>query len=158
MTRALISNKVKSPKMYQWNESAVYAVFESIEHAVCFEVDMESEYDDDDREFKYYWRNLISDAVKEFYAEECCDDETLSIYSTDLVEWRGTVDWLASAILWDRDFEEDMADPLVDSSPDKSFVLKQMLGITEDYYTKTINVTEEKLRKSQAFLQKAIRW
>ncbi len=46
---------------------------------------------------------------------------------------RDMVDWLAEAVLWDRDFE--MADTFLDVDPGISRQRRRLLGIQEDYFT-----------------------
>lgn len=82
------------------------------------------------------WRPLVRDA--------CCellDDGPWShlashreLAKVELGEWELWVDCLASAILWDRDFE--FADSFLDADPDAARRRRKVLGITEDYFVR----------------------
>jgi hypothetical protein len=153
VTKALISDKVKSPKLVQWNESAVYAVFESIKGSVSFEVDEA----DGLGKFAFRWRNLISKAQREckMGLEE---EDFIDVKCDNIREWETVIDNLADEILHDRDFEEDFESMIVDNPPELSDLLKYQGGIPTHYYTKTMgHVSKKKLKKASDFLRKVLK-
>lgn len=52
--------------------------------------------------------------------------------SVPLAQWEDWIDCLASAILWDRDFE--FADSFLDADPDSARIRRRALGIDDDYF------------------------
>lgn len=149
VTKALTSSKIKAPKLLQWNESAIYAVFESMKGAVSFEVDMAEDLD----KFAFRWRKLISKAereVKDYDNEE----DYINVKCDDIEEWEIVIDNLADEILHDRDFEDDFARIIVDKSPESSEYLKYFGGIPRSYFIETMGiVTKKKLKKASEFLK-----
>jgi hypothetical protein len=107
-------------------EAAVAAIFAH----VLVEVDWE--IDNDDRPTTR-WRSLILAAYAECFGDDAEDDfqvpEATSIERSD---WELLVECLADNILWDRDFEME---EFLDASPEMSAMLKEHMGIDEDYYS-----------------------
>lgn len=82
------------------------------------------------------WRRLVHSACLETLGGE--DGAWLDV-STDsqlagveLTEWEVWIDCLASAILWDRDFE--FADSFLDADPEMARRRRMTLGISDDYF------------------------
>jgi len=153
VTKALTSKKLKNTKLLQWNESAIYAVFESMKGAVCFEIDCA----DGLGKFAFRWRKLISDAEREV---KDYDDEKdyIKVKCDDIRKWENVIEDLADEILHDRDFEESFESIIVDNSPELSELMKHQGGIPEKYYTETMgNITKEKLEKASSFLRKIMK-
>ena len=150
VTKALTSDKIKSPKLLQWNESAVYAVFESMKGAVCFEVDSA----DGLGKFAFRWRKLISKAEKEV-KEYDNEEDYIDVKCDDIKKWEIVIENLADEILHDRDFCDAFARIIVDNPPELSELLKHQGGIPQSYYTETMGiVTRKKLKKASEFLRK----
>ncbi|HBJ35756.1 MAG TPA: hypothetical protein DDZ51_13625 [Planctomycetaceae bacterium] len=81
------------------------------------------------------WRRLVHNACLAVLE----DDGSWSEVATDaqlarvvLSEWEVWVDCLASAILWDRDFE--FAESFLDADPESARQRRKTLGITDDYF------------------------
>ena len=53
--------------------------------------------------------------------------------SSDMYQWGRVIDYLADAILWDRDFE--FSESFLDMDPEILRERRQILGIDDDYFT-----------------------
>jgi hypothetical protein len=152
VTRCLTTN-CKPPKLLQWNESAVYAVFETIASEIIVEIDNNAMgvHDPDFRS----WRKLASEAQRELRDYED-DEHYIDPESDDAYKWQSVViNNLAELILWDDDFLESSARIICDKSPERAERVKYMAGISKDYYSTPIPiVTEEMLKKAKKFLRK----
>jgi len=81
------------------------------------------------------WRRLIHNACLEVLDEDgsWCDVMTdAQLARVELSEWEVWVDCLASAILWDRDFE--FAETFLDADPETARQRRKTLGIADDYF------------------------
>lgn len=150
-----LTTKSKAPKLLQWNESAVYAVFQSIQAAISFEIDSE----EDMGKYSHYWRKLVSAAEREFIdygIKEDPDDEEseyMNPLSKDHDEWDRVVDSLSETILWDQDFLCE--DIFLDTHPECSKKIKMYAGIDDDYFSTPIpTVNKLQFQKAARFLKK----
>ena len=83
------------------------------------------------------WRWLVHRACCEILDDEgpwseVSSPETLA--KLEIEEWELWIDCLASAILWDRDFE--FADTFMDADPDAARRRRAALGISDDYFVR----------------------
>jgi hypothetical protein len=89
---------------------------------------------EESREELFRWRRLVRDACGEVLGDGewtgLRSDEQISLLP--LEEWETWIDCLASAILWDRDFE--FADSFLDADPDAARSRRKTLGINDDYF------------------------
>jgi len=103
-------------------------------------VNVDEDDDEDDADFDEdmlsdtQWRRLVHNACLEVLDE---GEWTTVSSDTDLAliemgEWELWVDCLASAILWDRDFE--FADTFLDADPEVVRQRRRTLGISDDYF------------------------
>lgn len=163
VTRCL-TTKCETPELLQWNESAVYAVFEVLNVLVTYEIDMEPTYEDmiekgEIDEFDLYaTRKLVSEAQREVRDYDLPEDY-VDPKSDDIDEWERVItDDLAEIILWDDDFLECNARIVCDKSPERAEMVKYMAGIPRDYYSTPIPlVTDEMLKKAKRFLRKTFK-
>jgi hypothetical protein len=82
-----------------------------------------------------HWRRLVHNACLETLDQDgsWCDVSTDGqLARVELSEWELWVDCLASAILWDRDFE--FAETFLDADPESARQRRKTLGITDDYF------------------------
>lgn len=111
------------------SEAAVAAIFEY----VLVEVDWEI---DNDENPTTRWRSLILAAYAECFDDDGGDSEddyqVPEATSIERDDWELLVECLADNILWDRDFEME---EFLDASPEVSAMLKDHMGIDEDYYS-----------------------
>jgi len=153
VTRCL-ATKCRTPPLLQWNESVVYAVFETIAAEISVEIDNER-HGEAEEEYRFHWRKLASEAQRELieYDEP---EEYIDPKSDDHKEWERVVtEELAGTILWDDDFLECNAKIVCDNSPERAEMLKYLGGIPDDYYSTPVpHVTDEMLRKAKRFLKK----
>lgn len=139
ISRYLFTHTAETLELTAVNEAAVGAVFENIVQQIELEIDRELE--EQDKSDRYFWRSLVIEAIletsrsKDEANAECEENnfEVPNLDSTELDQWRWFVEVLADRILWDRDFE--MGHVLVDCPPENSVMLKQILGIDDNYYT-----------------------
>lgn len=126
---SLLTDTVDMPNLTAVNESAVAAVFEYAR----FEVELEI----DDCTAGTTWRQMVFDSYHECFANEsgsdsehCCPAHAGSDCRT---EWHSAVESLADRVLWDRDFE--MVGSFLDEPPEKAAMMRQVLGIDDDYFS-----------------------
>jgi hypothetical protein len=134
--------------------AAIYAeVRDQIEIEIDFyqsdllEIDVDTDSDDTadgDRErgdwepsrANVKWRRLVHAACLETLGGEDGDWMDFStdsqLASVELSDWEVWVDCLASAILWDRDFE--FAETFLDADPEMARRRRVTLGISDDYF------------------------
>jgi hypothetical protein len=83
------------------------------------------------------WRRLVHRACCEVLDEDGPWSEVSSLEELaklEIDEWELWIDCLASAILWDRDFE--FADTFMDADPDAARRRRVALGISDDYFVR----------------------
>jgi len=80
------------------------------------------------------WRRLVHSACLDVLDEGSWSDVVTDsqLAHVELNEWEVWVDCLASAILWDRDFE--FADTFMDADPEAARQRRKTLGICDDYF------------------------
>lgn len=127
------------------DDATIAAIFSEIQDQVTIEIDLHLD-DDSDIEFEEYfrgvescdaasWRSLVlaafmqlndgSDGVDDYQPPE-------SATHTSIDAWEDLIDALASAILWDRDFE--LVDGFMDEDPVSASHRKKLLGIHDNYF------------------------
>ncbi len=142
----LLTQTPEMPELTATNEAAVYAVFRMLATEIEIEIDTEEdrEVDADGTNWKTYWRSRTLAAFRECFGDELDDefsnDDSESEWmppqdatSANLAQWDWIVESLADRILWDRDFE--MAGEFLDTEPATAGLMRQMLGIEDDYYS-----------------------
>lgn len=108
-----------------------------------------------------YWRSLVVAAYDHVVsgdgpltdAEVQDDVVMLDPMETSYDVWDDAIDALASAILWDRDFE--LADGFMDEDPSSARQRRKLLGIPDNYFIKapldpTINQTKVLLAQAKS--------
>ena len=83
----------------------------------------------------WIWRCMVLDAFRQITPDQ--DDEGdfgFSDHSQDISvsAWEDVVDVLASAVLWDRDYE--LVDGFMDENPSAARHRKKLLGIHDNYF------------------------
>jgi len=127
------------------DDATIAAIFSEIQDQLTIEIDLHSE-DDSAVEFDEpfrgpasldaaHWRSHVlaafvqlnagSDGVDDYQAPK-------SVTETSLDAWEDLIDALASAILWDRDFE--LVDGFMDEDPVSASQRKKLLGIHDNYF------------------------
>ena len=110
------------PEIVAFLEAAVATVYKHVFDMVIQEID--------EPEFAQVpsWRQLVADAA----GQTDSIDQVPKATSGNKDEWETIVDCLADDVMRDRDFELQLH---LDADPDKSRGVKEMMGISEDYYT-----------------------
>lgn len=140
VTRHLLTDTDATLSLSATTEAAVAAIFIEVRDQVAIEIDLfpdgisdQPVWDQDDRS----WRQLVLAAVQDVIADERDQvDEIMELpdrYCREISMWEDLVDWLAEAVLWDRDFE--MAETFLDVDPGVSRQRRRLLGIQDDYFT-----------------------
>jgi len=127
------------------DDATVAAIFSEIKDQLTIEIDLHLDDDsaiefDDDRDNllrhdALHWRHLVLAAFKQTHSPVATlEDLTIpeSTSDTTLDVWEDLIDALASAILWDRDFE--LADGFLDEDPISARHRRRLLGIHDDYF------------------------
>jgi len=80
------------------------------------------------------WRRMVHNACLDLLDEGSWSDVVTDaqLARVELNEWEVWVDCLASAILWDRDFE--FAETFLDADPEAARQRRKTLGICDDYF------------------------
>lgn len=121
-------------------EATIAAIFVDVRDQVAIEIEFLPPLLESDSEPT--WRQMVLDAYRSTLAPECGENEVWreileqlpSADCRDMREWQALIDSLADAILWDRDFE--LADHFLDAEPGFSRAQRQLLGISDDYFTR----------------------
>lgn len=110
-----------------------------------------------------YWRSLVLAAYHQVNPNE--DDYDAfgipsSAFDSTLAAWEDLIDSLASAILWDRDFE--LIDGFLDEDPSSARHRRMLLGIHDDYFVEppidpTNNQTRLLLAQTRSIVYRRIR-
>jgi hypothetical protein len=117
------------------NEAAVGAIFEHIMVEVSWEIDINKDRDlIDEKQPRTQWRQMVLNVCAQALVEEVDGELGLpDLHSEDHQEWHEIVDILSDGILWDRDYE--MGTEFFDSPPELSQLIKDHMGIDDDYYS-----------------------
>ena len=128
------------------DDATVAAIFSEIQDQVIIEIDLHLEEDsaiEFDEPFlgpsrldAAHWRILVLAAFDQIYPNTDDEDDfkgPATAHDTAVETWEAVIDLLASAILWDRDFE--LSDGFLDEDPVSARLRKRLLGIHEDYFT-----------------------
>lgn len=127
------------------DDATIAAIFSEIQDQLTIEIDLHLDEDsavEFDEPFAglasldaAHWRSLViaafmqlndgSDGIDDYQAPE-------SVTNTSLDAWEDLIDALASAILWDRDFE--LVDGFMDEDPVSARQRKKLLGIHDNYF------------------------
>lgn len=105
-------------------ECAIAAVFEHLNNLIAAEIDRS--------ELGFDWREKVIAARKAIGAEDI-----LAATCDDLEEWIIEVESLAEGILWDADYDD--GDIYLDHSPEDSKWLRNIVGISDNYYSAVVD-------------------
>ncbi len=120
--RALLHPDEPPPEKAAFLEAAVAAVYQHVFDMVVLEIE------EPDFAPQPSWRQRVVEAARESENIE----EVPPVNSRDKDTWEVMVDCLADDIIGDRDFEMQVH---LDADPEKSREVKEMMGISKDYYT-----------------------
>lgn len=146
------------------DDATIAAIFSEIQDQLTIEIDLHLEEDSTvefDEPFAgphrmdaAHWRSLVMAAFLQFSEGSDVTDDyqtPTSISDTSLAAWGDLIDELASAILWDRDFE--LADGFMDEDPVSSRQRKRLLGIHDNYFVEP--PLDPTINQSRVFLSQA---
>jgi len=120
------------------DEATIAVIFNEVRDWVEMESDCLSADDpqqtSEDRYLMTRWRCSVLAACQEVLGPGEWDAfaEEALLTSVPMDQWEEWIDYLASAILWDRDFE--FVDSFLDADPDSARIRRQALGIDDDYF------------------------
>ena len=121
-SRALLVPDEPPPEITAFLEAAVASVYQHVFDMIIQEID------EPDFVQRPSWRQLVVEAARQSENIDQVPTET----SRNKEEWQIIVECLADDVIRDRDFELQLH---LDADPDKSRGVKEMMGISEDYYT-----------------------
>ncbi len=135
-------------------EATIAAIFVDIRDHVAIEINFPQNEDGVVAVERPGWRHLVASAYRSLVpTQELSGDEfTSGVMQTtfrpneetplvlpqeascDIRHWDEIVDFLADAILWDRDFE--LSESFLDIDPGISSQRRRLMGIDDDYFTR----------------------
>jgi len=132
----LLTDMGDAPRLSAPLEATIAAIFKDVRDHVAIEVDFPQSTEHDRWVERPGWRHLVASAFHSVTISEgdfeYLDELPLEA-SGDLHQWEHVIDYLADAILWDRDFE--LSGTFLDMDPEILRERRQILGIDDDYYT-----------------------
>ena len=132
----LLTDTGAAPRLSALLEATVAAIFKDIRDHVAIEVGFPQSTGHARWVERPGWRHLVASAFHSFTISEG-DFESLEELpleaSSDLRQWERVIDYLADAILWDRDFE--LTGKFLDMDPEIMRERRNILGIDDDYFT-----------------------
>ena len=132
----LLTDVGAAPTLSAPLEATVAAIFKDIRDHVAIEVGFPQSTEHARWVERPGWRHLVASAFHSVTISEG-DFESLEELpleaSSDLQQWERLIDYLADAILWDRDFE--FIGNFLDMDPEILRERRKILGIDDDYFT-----------------------
>ncbi len=132
----LLTDMGDAPRLSAPLEATVAAIFKDVRDHVAIEVGFPQSTEQARWVERPGWRHLVASAFHSVTISEG-DFESLEELpleaSSDLQQWERVIDYLADAVLWDRDFE--FSGTFLDMDPEILRERRQILGIDEDYFT-----------------------
>ena len=130
---ALLLENVPPPKLTAIREATVHVLFRELLGLIEVELDMERL--EGERDVSMRSRVLAVDQERRERNFDWADEDGYidSPDCQDVDQWEMLVESLADEILWDRDFELEAI--LADQDPAKSQMMKQVLGIQNNYFS-----------------------
>lgn len=133
----LLTDVEDAPRLSAPLEATVAAIFKEVRDHVAIEVDFPQSTEHARWVERPGWRHLVASAFHTVTISEgdfeYLEDLPLEA-SGDMHQWDCVIDYLADAILWDRDF--DFSGAFLDMDPEILRERRQSLGIDEDYFTR----------------------
>jgi hypothetical protein len=158
VTHGLLDKKTPDCELSAFVEATVACIFRVLEDNVMTEIeigldDADNDYEEssDNSYDRFYWRKTLfapyhelitkdntktSDETKTENGNE--DDEIIliDVESEEESDWEMVIELLESQVLWDADYD---LDEFEDIAPDNSTLLKQLLNITNTYFSSIPN-------------------
>jgi len=130
----LLDRKTPIVPLTAYTEATVATIFRRIEDLVTFEIDMETD-DDDESGLRYTVRRAILAVHEETGLDSpdiIDDDEPLKADCADMDEWKFAIESIECTILWDMDYDIRTFE---DGPPDLNAKKRQKFGIDDDYFS-----------------------
>ncbi|MDB4654591.1 hypothetical protein OAE40_02305 [Rubripirellula sp.] len=132
----LLTDIGDAPRLSAPLEATVAAIFKDVRDHVAIEVSFPQSTEHARWVERPGWRHLVASAFHSVTISEG-DFEYLEELpleaSSDLHQWERVIDYLADAVLWDRDFE--FSGTFLDMDPEILRERRRILGIDDDYFT-----------------------
>ncbi|MGB1706233.1 MAG: hypothetical protein ACPHF4_00230 [Rubripirellula sp.] len=132
----LLTDMGDAPRLSAPLEATIAAIFNDVRDHVAIEVDFPQSTEHARWVERPGWRHLVASSFHSVTISagdfEYLEELPLEA-SSDMQQWERVIDYLADAILWDRDFE--FAENFLDMDPDLLRRRRQILGIEDDYFT-----------------------
>ncbi|MGI9474222.1 MAG: hypothetical protein ACR2NZ_21960, partial [Rubripirellula sp.] len=146
----LLTETVQAVPLSAALEATIAAIFVDIRDHVAIEINFPEEQAGHATLDRPGWRHLVASAYRSLAERDDVpvsavpihdgleDDESVMELpeenSSDIGEWEDVVEYLADAILWDRDFE--LSESFYDLDPGVSSQRRRLMGIDNDYFTR----------------------
>jgi len=136
----LLSEDVAPIELTAVVEGAIATVFQHLKNEIVIEIDTP--------EIGTQWRELVVAARQEAGGSDIPESTC-----NDMEEWEIEVEELSGCILWDADYDDDQL--YIDHPPEKSKWLKDMSGVSDNYFLAIADdLTEEQAKARITELQK----
>ncbi len=139
VAKGLLIEEEPAPELTSIREATVYVLYRELVGLIECEIDMSRLEGKPDCDL----RSLVINVFQEIrysdnfeISQEYSEEFVAGLPPVDcpaIAEWNDLAEELADLILWDRDFEMEAI--LVDLSPDKAEMMKDYLGINQDYFS-----------------------
>ena len=139
VAEGLLDSTKAPPKLTATCEGTIYAIFRELETLIEAEVGFEQQLAKSGHRLRALARDAwiggcqLSNENNVLGNAELTGTNIPDLNCTDMQQWTDFVELIADHILWDRDFEFENI--VGDASPDQAEVIKQQLGINNDYYS-----------------------
>lgn len=139
VAEGLLDSSKAPPKLTATCEGTIYAIFRELETLIEAEVGFEQQLTQSSHRLRSLARDAWIGGCQESSEDNLLGNAELTGHNipdldcTDMEQWADFVESIADHILWDRDFKFEKL--VGDASPDQAELIKQQLGINDDYYS-----------------------
>ena len=139
VAEGLLDSAAPPPKLTAICEGTIYAIFRELETLIEAEVSFEQHHTRPNHRLRALARDAWISGCQQSSEDAVLGNAELTgqaipeLDCTDMDQWADFVELIADHILWDRDFEFEKL--VCDASPDQAELIKQQLGINDDYYS-----------------------
>lgn len=108
------------------HDAAIYSVYHQLKGEIAIEIDLLDTME---------WREQTLKTLESVLDPDPEDSDLVPTVaaSEDIDAWDFAVEILVDQVLWDRDFQ--LADSFLDEAPQRAALMRQILGIDEDYFS-----------------------
>ncbi len=123
----LLDPNIDPPKSTALLDAAIAAIYAQMERSVQSEIDLDRTSDWDEGDYRDQRQRIYNTLV-----ESCYEGKNPGIECAEMDAWNMVILSLKDRVLADEDYQMDGL--VLDLPPEKSFVLKQAMGISGEYF------------------------